>query len=199
MPLSPAIMLLLASQCAPTVAPETLVSVARVESAFDPLAIGVNGAASKRIHPKSVAEAIGAARRLIADGANIDLGLGQLNVANLGRLGMTVADAFEPCRNLRGAGQLLQEAYQAQSPIPGREQAALRVALSIYNTGRTDLGFRNGYVAKVLASAGVPVPALTPSGSQPTAAPTAGVWDVFAAARSSDAIVFTAAPSGDHP
>ena len=35
--------LTLAAQCAPTVAPETLLSVVQVESGFNPLAIGVNG------------------------------------------------------------------------------------------------------------------------------------------------------------
>ena len=48
MPLSPALVLMLAGHCAPTVAAETLVSVVRVESAFDPLVIGVNGSAARR-------------------------------------------------------------------------------------------------------------------------------------------------------
>ena len=43
MPLTAAIVAALATQCAPAVATQTLLSVARVESAFDPLAIGAPG------------------------------------------------------------------------------------------------------------------------------------------------------------
>ena len=38
----------------------------------------------------------------------------------------------------------------------GRDpQTALRVALSMYNTGSKTRGFRNGYVAKVIGNAGI--------------------------------------------
>ncbi|HEV2608084.1 MAG TPA: transglycosylase, partial [Xanthomonadaceae bacterium] len=40
--------------------------------------------------------------------------------------------------------------YRAQKP-------ALLTALSLYNTGSESRGLRNGYVAKVVALAGVPV------------------------------------------
>ena len=192
MPLSSALVLMLASHCAPTVAAETLVSVVRVESAFDPLAIGVNGPKPSRIRPASLSDAVVTATSLIARGANIDLGLGQINSASLGRLGLSVADAFEPCRNLRAAGQVLPQAYQGQASSPGREQSALRTALSIYNTGRTDRGFRNGYVAKVSAAAGLAVPALAPAGPD-TPLPPSPTWDVFAATRSPVRLIFTTA------
>ena len=190
--LGPAVVLALASQCARSVAPETLVSMVRVESGFDPLAIGVNRPARGRIHPRSQLEAVAISTRLIASGANIDLGLGQINSANLGALGLTIADAFEPCRNLQAAGTVLQQAYQSQSPAPGREQVALRSALSIYNTGRTDRGFRNGYVAKVSAAAGLTVPRLD-SASPATPADPPPAWDVFAQAGAGAPIVFTSA------
>lgn len=35
--------LALATQCAPAIAPSTMLSIVSVESRFDPLAIGVNG------------------------------------------------------------------------------------------------------------------------------------------------------------
>ena len=192
MPLAPAIVLALASQCAPSVAPETLLSVVRVESGFDPLVIGVNRPAPNRIHPTSLPEAVATATKLIGSGANIDLGLSQINSANLASLGLSVADAFEPCRNLQAAGAVLQQAYQGQSPSPGREQVALRTALSIYNTGRTDRGFRNGYVAKVSAAARLAVPPLdsAPPSSRADAPP---AWDVFAQAGGGARIVFTSA------
>jgi type IV secretion system protein VirB1 len=192
MPLGPAIVLALASQCAPAVAPETLLSVVRVESGFDPFVIGVNRPTPARIHPKSMSQAVTAARRLIASGADIDLGLGQINSANLAPLGLSIADAFDPCRNPQAAGAVLQQAYQSQSPTPGREQAALRSALSIYNTGRNDRGFRNGYVAKVSAAARLAVPPLDPAPPSTPADPPAA-WDVFAQAGASAPLVFTSA------
>ena len=40
--------------------------------------------------------------------------------------------------------------------MAGRDpQAALRIALSMYNTGSQSRGFRNGYVAKVVGNAGI--------------------------------------------
>jgi type IV secretion system protein VirB1 len=196
-PLGPAMAIALATRCAPNVAPETMMSVVRVESGFDPLAIGTNGPKPARLHPKNLAAAIDIATRLIVSGGNVDLGLGQINSANLAPLGLSVADAFEPCRNLRAAGAILQQAYRSQSPEPNREQIALRAALSIYNTGRADRGFYNGYVAKVSAAAGVPMPPQQPIRSDPpTDAPPA--WDVFAQSGASARFVFTSTERG-HP
>jgi type IV secretion system protein VirB1 len=169
--------------------------VVRVESGFDPFAIGVNGPTPQRIHPRSLDEATDRARRLIATGANIDLGLGQINGANLSKLGLTIRAAFEPCQNLRAAGQVLQDAYRSQAPAAGEEQAALRRALSIYNTGRTERGFRNGYVAKVSAAAGAPIPAPTPVGPEALPPP---AWDVFGRAPTAR-LVFTSTSTGDAP
>jgi type IV secretion system protein VirB1 len=202
MPLSPALVMALASHCAPAVAPETLVSVVRVESAFDPLAIGVNRPAAERLHPRSLPDAIATATRLIADGANIDIGLGQINIKNLVALRLTVAGAFDPCRNLAASAQLLAADYDLAGPRPGAEQAALRTSFSLYNTGDALRGFRNGYVAKVVEAAGRIVPALQP-GQHTSAAslpPSKPAWDVFARpAGQSAAFVFTPAVPGDAP
>ena len=185
MPIDLATALALAQTCAPGVAAVTLTSVVQVESGFDPLAIGVNGRSHVELHPASTAEAVATAQRLIARGANIDLGLGQINVRNLSPLGLSVADAFDPCRNLAASAQLIAAGYVRASPKPGAEQAALRASLSLYNTGNPWRGFANGYVAKVTAAAGRIVPALQsvepPISTQAHAAPPpAPVWDVFA-------------------
>src|SRR5687767_2128026 len=58
MPLSPELVLALAAQCAPGVAPSTLLAVARAESALDPFAIGVNGPAVRRGRARSTVEAV---------------------------------------------------------------------------------------------------------------------------------------------
>jgi type IV secretion system protein VirB1 len=184
----------LAAGCAPMTAPSTLAAVAKVESGFDPLAIGVNGAHRRQLHPSSRAEAVITATRLIASGQNIDLGLAQINSANLMRLGLTVERAFDACANLEASGRVLQTAYSLSLTEAGHPNLAVLKALSIYNTGRPDRGFRNGYVAKVMAAAAtIPaVPVLPPS---PKPAPPA--WDVFAQVESRASFVLTPAGTGE--
>lgn len=207
MPLDLATVLTLAQACAPSVAPATLASVAHVESGFNPLVIGVNTPQHERITPPSREDAISIAERLIAKGDSVDLGLAQINAKNLARLGLSVADTFDPCRNLAGAAQVLQASYDRAAPAIGAEQAALRTALSYYNTGDPERGFRNGYVAKVVVAAGRIVPAIQPDKAAPATAVTAPVpahapdpprWDVFARVAAPTAgFVFTPSKRDD--
>src|SRR5258708_3155569 len=148
MPLDVATFLALAPVCAPGVAPATLLAIARVESGLDPLAIGVNGAPHARLHAQSTADAVRRADALIASGRDIDLGLGQINVRSLARLGLTVSDAFDPCRSLAASATVLESGYQSVRATGAAAQLALRTALSRYNTGDPLRGFRNGYVAR---------------------------------------------------
>ena len=200
------LILSLAAQCAPSVAPETLAAIAHTESRFNPLAIGVNGSAA--VHqPGTRPEAVRTARRLIAAGVNIDLGLAQINSSNLGWLDLSIEDAFDPCRNLAAAATVLRSGFDLSSHL-NDPQHALRVALSRYNTGNPDRGFRNGYVARVEASArrlGLVDAAVSPSPSTdhgpskptpllaPAIRPLPADWDVFARARGNASILF--APS----
>lgn len=178
--------LALAVQCAPAVAPETLLSIVQVESGFQPLAIGVNGAPRVTVKARTRTEAITQAKALIAAGRSVDLGLAQVNSRNLSWLGLSVEAAFDPCRNLAAAAQVLQAGYAPVSPAEGT-QPALQRALSRYNTGHPARGFRNGYVAKVTRAAAQVVPALQvgapPEATEPVAAPETppprAAWDVF--------------------
>lgn len=154
MSLDPAFVLALAAQCAPGVSPPTLLAVARVESALDPLAIGINGPHVRRPRPRHAADAAAQARTLLADSRNIDLGLGQINIRNLARLGLTLEAAFDPCRNLAASALVLREGYRRGAAEVGPGQPALRIALSYYNTGHARRGERNGYVTRVAAKAG---------------------------------------------
>jgi type IV secretion system protein VirB1 len=178
--------LALAAQCAPAVAPETLLSVVQVESRFDPLAIGVNGAPRIVVEPTSVDDAVTRAAALIAAGRNIDLGLAQINSKNLSWLGLSLAEVFEPCTNLRAAARILQDDYGRSDAARVGEQAALKTALSYYNTGHPARGLTNGYVAKVASAAERIVPAIGVSGSanlsesSPATPPEISPsWDVF--------------------
>jgi type IV secretion system protein VirB1 len=186
----------LAAACAPTAAPSTLAAVAKVESGFDPLAIGVNGPSGRQLHPATRAEAAATARRLIASGFSVDLGLAQINSANLGRLGLSIEHAFDACANLEASGRVLQAAYVRTLTRSNGPGVATLQALSIYNTGRPDRGFANGYVAKVAAAAtGMADPPTAPR--PPRTAPAA--WDVFGQSAAATAFVFSPAATENTP
>lgn len=196
MPLNAAAVLALAASCAPDVAPATLLAIARVESALNPLAIGVNGAGPRPRPAHDRAEAIRTAEALLARRVDLDLGLAQINTRNLDRLGLTVSEAFEPCANLRAAGDVLKAGYRGTS-ADTHPQARLRIALSVYNTGHPLRGFRNGYVAKVTAAAKVQglVGSHQPLASAPPASPR---WRVFGPAAPGGSFVLSLQP-GDRP
>ncbi len=195
MPLTWVAVTALAAACSPAVAPSTLAALAKVESGFDPLAIGVNGGRGQQIHPTTRDDAVATASQLLAAGRNIDLGLAQINSGNLAQLGLTIERAFDACANLEASGRVLLAAYSA-APARSGGLAVLQ-ALSVYNTGRTDRGFRNGYVAKVTAAAAA-LPDLPIAAAPPP--PATPAWDVFGQAgrRVDPSFVFTAAP-GDAP
>lgn len=203
----------LAHQCAPSVAAETLVSVVHTESHFNPYAIGINAKGVAAPDPASRASAAAAARRLIARGYNIDLGLGQINSANLKWLGLSVEDAFDPCRNLAAAARVLSGNYLSVVRSSPTTEAAIATAVSMYNTGSRSRGFGNGYVGRVYASSTVVVPAIRhgPAPAMPTtpapppalgtqapaaSAPTITVdWDTSADAQTAKLMVFGSASS----
>lgn len=207
MTLSLAAALALAAQCAPNVAPQTLLSVIHVESRFDPLAIGVNGAPRITVAPVSVDDAVARAGALIAAGRSIDLGLAQINSKNLSWLGLSLREVFQPCTNLRAASRILQDGYGRSDAGRVGEQAALKTALSYYNTGHPIRGISNGYVGKVTAAAGRIVPAIGGATSPPVPQPEPKVprevpppaWDVFGEAprgRGSFVMTLTNSASG---
>lgn len=139
----------LAAQCAPAVAPETLSAIVTRESRQNPYAIGINGPYRLSRQPTDASEAAELAKRLIALGWSIDLGLAQINSTNLNKLGLTVDQAFQPCANLNASQTLLRECYGLAAKRHGLGQAALQAALSCYNTGDFTRGVANGYVASI--------------------------------------------------
>lgn len=159
-----------AAQCAPGVHISTLAAVVSHESSGNPYAIGVNSKAMKLPRqPRSKTEAVRIAKRLLADGYNFDSGYGQINSKNLDWLGLSVDDLFDPCKNLAGSATVLTECYKRASSRRSGEQAALRAALSCYNTGDLQAGISNGYVQRVVAAANLDVPALLPVDSDGSA------------------------------
>ena len=148
------VFLALVLACAPQVHADTARALVSVESAFNPWAIGVVGGALVR-QPRHRAEALATARALRDAGWNFSVGLGQINVGNFDRLGLTVETAFEPCANLAAMQTVLAECFERASGSASKavDQFALRQALSCYYSGNFDTGFRHGYVRKVAVAA----------------------------------------------
>lgn len=164
----------LAQECAPQVAHETMAALVRTETAFRPWSIGLNGGARLERQPGNKAEAVTTAQWLIAQGYSVDMGLAQINSANLAKLGLSVEDVFDPCKNLAAAAKILHGNYQAARRRGQDEQAALQAALSAYNTGSPTRGFANGYIQKVMDSAkGASTPKVAQQPQQAQAGPVA--------------------------
>ena len=168
----------LAQQCAPEIAVEAVVPLVLTESGGDPLQINVNK--GPRVRAASAADGAAIARRYMAAGYTVDVGLAQINSANFLRLGATVEQAFEPCTNLRLASSVLQQGYGvAARYYTGLD--AISATYSLYNTGTLTRGIRNGYVGRVWAAAtnmgSLPtppqMPAALPASSRATPAPVA--------------------------
>ncbi|MBP9712200.1 MAG: lytic transglycosylase domain-containing protein [Sterolibacterium sp.] len=142
------------AQCAPNVAPVTMMAIVKVESAGNPLAINVNGKQRLARQPGSIVEAVAWANWLIDRGYSVDLGLAQVNSRHLRRFGLTAETLLQPCYNIAVGAQILTENYTNASKKFGGGQSALRAAISAYNTGNHTAGFSNGYVRKVSVAAG---------------------------------------------
>ena len=164
------------------VPPERMAAVAMVESGGDPLTIGVNGDHPTTLHPASKDAAVATARALLGQGRSIDLGLTQINSANLAHDGLTVDTAFDACASLRAGATHLAADFEA----------AWQAAHSRYNTGDAQRGFANGYVHKVELAARHVVPALDVG-----AAPAAIDSQPAPAAASAAAVDPNAPPSWD--
>ncbi len=155
-------------QCAPNVAPETIAAIIQVESGGNQFALGVNGPVRNRPRPQTVQEAASLARFFIRKGYSVDLGLMQINSRNLPGLGYTIEQILDPCNNLQAGSRILSRGYSGAVKRYGEGQEALRAALSAYNTGNYQRGFRNGYVAKYFPGKGLRI---TVSSNMPASFP----------------------------
>lgn len=185
---------LLAATCAPDIHPITLSAIVKHESAYNQYAIGINRGTRLSSQPTNRAKAIETVRDLIRRGIDFDAGLGQINVRNWKWLGLTPETVFDPCTNLKAAQAVLRDCYVRATDQYAPGQPALMAALSCYNTGNFRNGFTNGYVNKVLASAGVKVPGIAqnqtgktqPERSQPRQKPKGGRPDGFTGSGAQD-------------
>jgi type IV secretion system protein VirB1 len=138
--------------CAPSVSPKTMTAIVRVESGGNSLALRDNSL-GRAFAPGSTAEAVAWANQLLAMGHSLDLGLSQVNSANLPMLGLTVRAAFDPCTNLQAGATILGADYRNAAQHFGTGQYALRRAIGAYNSGSLYAG--QDYVNEILAAAGL--------------------------------------------
>jgi type IV secretion system protein VirB1 len=121
--------------------------------------------------PSNLASAVDLARERLKKGHSLDVGLMQINSRNFSLLHLDLTDAFDACRSLNAARQVLLSAYAAGGSETDR-QAAILIALSRYNTGRPLAGIANGYAAQVIAQQKLAAPSNMPAAQQ--------AWDVWA-------------------
>lgn len=127
----------LAQTCAPLVTVETLAGVVSLESRFEPFAIRINSGPPIQERPTTKAEAIEIATSLVADRHDIQIGLGAIGMEELGTLGLSVSDAFDPCLNLQATATLLDGYYRLAVKAGVDEERAEQLMLQSYY-GRAD-------------------------------------------------------------
>ncbi|WP_064709459.1 lytic transglycosylase domain-containing protein [Rhizobium bangladeshense] len=207
----------IAQACAPKVEIETLAGVVSLESRFQPLAIRVNSDPPLADQPSSKTEAIEVATSLIADRRDIQIGLGGLGIEALQKLNLSIADAFDPCLNLKATATLL-DGYYRQAVRAGDDPVRAETVMLRSYYGRADpsVGALVRYdeqvrqeiklLSPMLASLTIAgfddqVPSATPPQDQlgqatpkesAHAAQTteAASWDVFNSQRQSSVLVF---------
>ncbi|MFZ5637166.1 MAG: lytic transglycosylase domain-containing protein [Pseudomonadota bacterium] len=124
---------------------EVMQHVVRVESSYNPYAIGVVGGRLVR-QPRNLPEALATVRMLESRGFNFSIGLAQVNRYNLHKYGLdSYEKAFEPCANLTAGSKILAECYHRAGGDWGK-------SFSCYYSGNFSTGFRHGYVQKIYAS-----------------------------------------------
>lgn len=144
-----------AQRCGNGVHPNTLQAIARVESGFNPYAIGVVRGSLKR-QPRNLAEAVSTAKMLHAQGRNFSMGLMQVNKHNLAAYGLNYETVFDVCNNISAGAKILKSCFDRAG---GTGQQALQKAFSCYYSGNFRFGFKRDfkgqppYVTKIIMSA----------------------------------------------
>ncbi|MBY5866506.1 lytic transglycosylase domain-containing protein [Rhizobium leguminosarum] len=204
----------LAQNCAPMVEVRTLAAVISLESRFKPFAVRINSGPPLASQPASKAEAIERATSLIADGQDIQIGLGGIGMEELRKLNLSISDAFDPCLNLKATATLLNSYYRLALHAGADATQAEKVMLQSYY-GRNDpsVGEMVKYDEQVrdemvrlpsdpaslaIAEPREEIPLDEPAGSREAPAITKSIpqpdeaasWDVFNARRQTEVLVF---------
>ena len=122
---------------------------------WGPFAILVNGGNITLPHAGDAETATATAEALIAKGYSLDLGLIQVNTANLPALHLSVRDMFIPGLNIAAGSFIFRHDYDAALADMKTGPEAVDAALSAYNSGNFLGGIQNGYVAHYDVTAGI--------------------------------------------
>jgi type IV secretion system protein VirB1 len=129
-----------------------MAAIVRVESSFNPLAIGVVNARLVR-QPQTLPEAIATARSLDKQGYRYSVGLAQIERSNITASGLPLETVFDPCTNLALGAKILGHCFEGAQRQSKDQQLALRTAVSCYYNGQVRAPLAHTYVQKVVAAA----------------------------------------------
>jgi len=153
----------LRDRCAPTAPSNTFAAIISAESSWNPNAIQIDfpnallrrwrlpaGTLRLQRQPKNAEEAAQWITYLNAHHISVDVGLMQVSTDEAMRRHISPAALLDPCINVRTGWSILRDDYQIEVNRVGPGQVALQHALSRYNTGDTNRGIDNGYLARVM-------------------------------------------------
>lgn len=154
----------LRDRCVPSAPLATLAAIVGAESSGNPNALQLDfphslirrrrlapGTLRLMRQPSSAKEALEWISYLNARRVSVDVGLMQVSTDEATRRHISPAALLDPCTNVRTGWAILSDDYQIEMRTYGPGQAALQHALSRYNTGDTNRGIENGYLAHVMA------------------------------------------------
>ncbi|WP_052761387.1 transglycosylase SLT domain-containing protein [Sedimenticola thiotaurini] len=147
----------LIDQCNLGAPPTVVEAIIRAESQEIPLALNVNPPEGVPTPPvpefTSATDAAVYAVSMVSQGYTVDVGLMQVNSANLARFNVPIMEAFDPCKNIELGTRVYLEAAELVSKYPDHftsPYARLQATLSVYNTGSPWAGIANGYARRVI-------------------------------------------------
>ena len=149
----------LIDQCNLGAPPTVVEAIIKAESQEIPLALNANPPQGVPTPPvpefSSATDAAVYAVSLVSQGYSVDVGLMQVNSANLARFNVPIMEAFDPCKNIELGTRVYLEAAELVSKYPDHFASSytrLQATLSVYNTGSPWAGIENGYAAHVLGA-----------------------------------------------
>ena len=126
-------------------------AIATQESLGEPTAFYINQWSLDQFSDLSLSDAILVTTSLVAEGFTVDVGLMGINSRNITKFGTSISAAFDPCTNIKLGEKILVDNISYAQHHGHHGDQAIKVALSLYNTGSVSRGFNNGYVDKVWA------------------------------------------------
>ncbi|HEV2603754.1 MAG TPA: type IV secretion protein [Microvirga sp.] len=135
-------LLALVERCAPGGVPrEPLVAIVREASGGEPFLISFGGErrGPVKVLASSREEAVELTTEAIVAGEpRVAIGLAQLDTSQLQRMGLSVTQAFEPCRHVKATGQLFNERFEAALRHGRDRNVALAGVTASFRTARTE-------------------------------------------------------------